>query len=56
MLVICEECSKKYNIDLAMMKSDQARFSCYECGHIIVVKRPQSQPPEPSEPKPAPHN
>nr|WP_320012783.1 zinc-ribbon domain-containing protein [uncultured Desulfobulbus sp.] len=37
MLAICEECSKKYNIDESMMKGQRARFSCQECGHIIVV-------------------
>ena len=37
MLVICEECSKKYNVDETMMKGPRARFSCYECGHVIVV-------------------
>ncbi len=37
MLVICEDCSKKYNIDESKMKSSRARFNCYECGHIIVV-------------------
>jgi predicted Zn finger-like uncharacterized protein len=37
MLAICEECSKKYNVDESKMKSDRARFSCQECGHIIVV-------------------
>ncbi|MGE4401456.1 MAG: zinc-ribbon domain-containing protein [Desulfobulbus sp.] len=37
MLAICEECSKKYNIDESKMKGTRARFSCQECGHIIVV-------------------
>ena len=37
MLAICEECSKKYNIDESKMKGQRARFSCQECGHIIVV-------------------
>ncbi len=37
MLAICEDCSKKYNIDESKMKSERARFSCQECGHIIVV-------------------
>lgn len=37
MLAICEECSKKYNIDESKMKGERARFSCQECGHIIVV-------------------
>lgn len=37
MLAICEECAKKYNIDESKMKGPRARFSCQECGHIIVV-------------------
>jgi len=44
MLAICEECSKKYNVDESKMKSDRARFSCQECGHIIVVVKKTSSP------------
>ncbi len=40
MLVICEDCAKKYNIDEHKMQGQRARFSCQECGHIIVVQRP----------------
>lgn len=43
MLVICEECAKKYNIDERRIKGPQARFACQECGHIIVVKNPGMQ-------------
>ncbi len=43
MLVICEECAKKYNIDENRIKGERARFSCLECGHIIVVEKPQNQ-------------
>jgi predicted Zn finger-like uncharacterized protein len=39
MIAICEECAKKYNIDESKIKSDRARFSCVECGHIIVVEK-----------------
>jgi predicted Zn finger-like uncharacterized protein len=47
MLAICEECSKKYNIDESKMKGSRARFSCQECGHIIVVvKGGTGQPQE----------
>lgn len=50
MLVICEDCAKKYNIDENKIKGDRARFSCYECGHIIVViKPPPADPPEQPE-------
>lgn len=41
MLVICEDCSKKYNIDQTKMKGTRARFSCQQCGHIIVVVKDQ---------------
>ena len=40
MLVICEDCAKKYNIDEKKIKGESARFPCQECGHIIVVKKP----------------
>ena len=47
MLAICEDCSKKYNIDESKMKGTRARFSCQECGHIIVVvKGGTGQPQE----------
>jgi len=41
MLVICEECAKKYNIDETRIKGEKAQFSCRECGHIIVVRKPE---------------
>ncbi len=41
MLVICEDCAKKYDIDETRIKSDKAQFSCKECGHIIVVEKPK---------------
>ena len=44
MLVICEDCAKKYNIDETKIKGESARFSCQECGHIIVVKKPSKSP------------
>ncbi len=37
MLAICEDCSKKYNVDESKIKGTRARFSCQKCGHIIVV-------------------
>lgn len=39
MLVICEECAKRYNIDESRVKGDQTRFTCKECGHIIVINK-----------------
>lgn len=39
MLVICEDCGKKYNIDESRIKSRRARFSCNACGNIIIVDK-----------------
>lgn len=39
MLVICEDCAKKYNIDETRIRSRRARFTCNACGHIIIVDK-----------------
>lgn len=39
MLVICEECSKKYNVDERQIKGQKARFTCQKCGHSIIVRK-----------------
>ncbi len=47
MLVICEDCAKKYNIDESRIKGEKAKFTCMECGHIIVVEKPEAVEPAP---------
>jgi HAMP domain-containing protein/DNA-directed RNA polymerase subunit RPC12/RpoP len=42
MLVICEDCAKKYHIDEQRLKSARAKFPCKACGHIIIVERPST--------------
>lgn len=39
MLVICEDCAKKYNIDESRIKARRARFTCNECGHVIIIDK-----------------
>ncbi len=39
MLVICEECAKKYNVDEKQIKGDRARFTCQKCGNTIIVHK-----------------
>ena len=43
MLVICEECGKKYNIDVTKIKGKQAKFHCQQCNHLITVEKPLSE-------------
>lgn len=44
MIVICEECGKKYRIDLTKIKGNAARFKCRVCTHMIMVAKPPSDP------------
>ncbi|MBL0714267.1 MAG: zinc-ribbon domain-containing protein [Desulfosarcina sp.] len=39
MIVICEECGKKYRIDPAKIKGKKARFKCRSCSHMITVEK-----------------
>jgi len=50
MLVICEDCAKKFNIDEKQIQGKKAKFTCNECGHIIVVEKPPESPPKKKEP------
>ena len=51
MIVICEDCGKKFSIDPLKIKGNKARFKCDVCDFIIVVKKPVETPAT-SLPKP----
>jgi len=51
MIVICEECGKKYSIDPSKIKGDKARFKCKVCDFIITIIKPVEAPAT-SFPKP----
>ncbi|MFC1811573.1 cache domain-containing protein [Thermodesulfobacteriota bacterium] len=40
MVIICEECGRKYKIDPSKMKGEEAKFKCKSCSHMIVVNKP----------------
>ncbi len=44
MIVICEDCGKKYRIDHTRMKGNTAKFKCKACNHIITVTKPPETP------------
>jgi predicted Zn finger-like uncharacterized protein len=44
MIVICEECGKKYRIDPSKIKGAAARFKCRVCTHMIMVSKTQEAP------------
>jgi HAMP domain-containing protein len=47
MIVICEECGKKYNIDVSKIKGKAASFKCRACAHPIMVSKQEIPPPSP---------
>ena len=53
MIVICEECGKKYRIDPGRIKGRAASFKCRACANLIVVSKPEAPPPEPEVAVPA---
>jgi predicted Zn finger-like uncharacterized protein len=58
MIVNCEECGKRYSIDLEKMNGDTAKYKCRDCNHINTVVKPtpvKQEAPEPvSVPSPGP--
>ena len=52
MIVICEECGKKYRIDPAKIPEKGARFKCKSCSNVITVSKPEATSPEPPPPSP----
>lgn len=44
MIVICEECGKKYRVDLAKIKGKAASFKCHICNHIIMAYKTRVPP------------
>jgi len=52
-IVSCEECGKRYQIDTAQIEGRQTSFKCTSCNHIITVVKPEGNPMElPPAPEP----
>ena len=46
-IVICEECGKKYSVIPSRIRGRAAGFTCRRCGHrIVVAKAPEALPRE----------
>ena len=39
MIIICEECGKKYRVDPEKIKSPKSSFKCKICDHVITVHK-----------------
>ena len=51
MIVICEDCGRKYRIDPNKIRGQSAKFKCKACNHIITVAKPKPKPVQ-AEPPP----
>lgn len=47
MILICEDCGKKYRIDPDKISGPEARFRCKNCSFVMVVKKPAGKPGAP---------
>jgi hypothetical protein len=47
MIVICEECGKKYHLRPDMIHYDEAWITCRFCRHRFTVAKPASAAPAP---------
>lgn len=50
MIVICEECGKKYQIDPDRVKGETAKAKCKACGNLITIRKSDNKAPEPQLP------
>src|SRR5215471_19147990 len=48
MRFICESCQAQYMISDDKLGPKGAKVKCKKCGHVIVVRRAEVGPPEPS--------
>jgi len=46
MIVICEECGKKYQIDPSRLGASGAKAKCKACGSVMHISRPEVEPVE----------
>jgi len=54
MIIICEECGKKYQIDPSRIKATGAKAKCTGCGNMMTIPKPEAKPEaKPVEPPPA---
>ena len=47
MILICEECGKKFRIDSSKINENKISFKCKNCGHQIVTDIPNLSTKEP---------
>ncbi len=44
MIIICEECGKKYQIDPSRIKATGAKAKCTACGNMMTIPKPEAKP------------
>ena len=47
MIIICEECGKKYQVDPSRIKAAGAKAKCTACGNMMTIHKPEAKPVEP---------
>jgi len=52
MIIICEECGKKYQIDPSRIKATGAKAKCTACGNMMTIPKPEAKSEAKSEARP----
>jgi len=52
MIVICEECGKKYRLDPSRIRGNEAKAKCSACGSLMKISKPPAKAPQPAPPPP----
>lgn len=54
MIIICEECGRKYRIDPAKIAGNASKFKCKVCEHLITVRKPTPRAEAETDEQPLP--
>ena len=51
MIILCEKCKKKYDVDDNKIPENGIRVRCIQCGNIILIRRPEQKAEIAPEPR-----
>ncbi|MEW6266153.1 MAG: DUF3426 domain-containing protein [Thermodesulfobacteriota bacterium] len=54
MIVQCEKCKTKFNVDESRIKDDGSKVRCSNCRHVFLIHKPVPEPAPPQPARPAP--
>lgn len=50
MIVQCEKCESRFNLDESLLREEGSKVRCSQCRHVFLVRPPSAEEPEPESP------